>query len=84
MERHLRKERIGIVSSTKMEKSIVVKESFKVKHGLYGKFILKTKKYMAHDEESACKIGDLVRIMETRKISKNKTWRLLEIVEHKK
>jgi small subunit ribosomal protein S17 len=84
MERNLRKERIGIVSSSKMDKSIVVKESFKVKHGLYGKFLLKTKKYVAHDENNDCNEGDKVRIMETRPLSKSKRWRVVEIIERAK
>lgn len=80
-ERNLRKERIGIVVSNKMDKSIVVAIRRKVKHPIYGKFVNKTKKLMAHDEENACKVGDKVRIMETRPVSKNKSWRLVEIIE---
>jgi small subunit ribosomal protein S17 len=83
-ERNLRKERIGIVVSTKMDKSIVVAVKRKVKHPIYGKFINKTKKLMAHDEENSCSIGDTVRISETRPLSKNKTWRLIEIIERAK
>ena len=84
MERNLRKERIGIVVSTKMDKSIVVAVKRKVKHAIYGKFINRTKKLMAHDEENTCNIGDTVRISETRPLSKNKTWRLMEIIERAK
>ena len=69
--RNLRKERIGVVTSTKMEKSIVVSEVKRVKHPMYGKFVLKTKKYMAHDENNDCNIGDTVKIMETRPLSKS-------------
>lgn len=83
-KRNLRKERIGIVSSDKMEKSIVVTVERKVKHPKYGKFVKKTKKFVAHDENNDCNIGDTVRIMETRPLSKNKCWRLVEIVERAK
>ncbi len=82
--RNLRKERIGVVSSNKMEKSIVVSEVKRVKHPMYGKFVLKTKKYVAHDEKNDCNIGDTVRIMETRPMSKSKRWRLVEILERAK
>ncbi|HPC97416.1 MAG TPA: 30S ribosomal protein S17 [Bacteroidales bacterium] len=84
MERKLRKERIGVVVSNKMDKSIVVAVKRKVKHPIYGKFVNKTKKMMAHDEENSCKIGDTVRIAETRPLSKNKNWRLVEIIERAK
>lgn len=84
MERNLRKERIGIVSSNKMDKTIVVNETYKTKHPLYGKFINRTKKYTAHDELNECNEGDKVRIMETRPLSKNKCWRLVEIIERAK
>jgi small subunit ribosomal protein S17 len=84
MERNLRKERIGVVVSTKMDKSIVVAVKRKVKHPIYGKFINRTKKLMAHDEANSCNIGDTVRISETRPLSKNKTWRLIEIIERAK
>ena len=84
MERNLRKERIGIVVSAKMDKSITVAVKRKVKHPIYGKFINKTKKLMAHDEENTCNVGDTVRISETRPLSKNKTWRLIEIIERAK
>ena len=82
--RNLRKERIGTVTSNKMEKSIVVSEVKKVKHPLYGKFVLKTKKYVAHDEKNDCNIGDTVKIMETRPLSKTKCWRMVEIIERAK
>jgi small subunit ribosomal protein S17 len=84
MERNLRKERIGVVVSTKMDKSIIVAIKRKIKHPIYGKFINKTKKLMAHDEANTCNIGDTVRISETRPLSKNKTWRLIEIIERAK
>ena len=82
--RNLRKERIGTVTSNKMEKSIVVSEVKKVKHPMYGKFVLKTKKYIAHDEKNDCNIGDTVKIMETRPLSKTKCWRMVEILERAK
>ena len=82
--RSLRKERIGIVSSNKMEKSVVVSEVKKVKHPVYGKFVLKTKKYIVHDEKNDCNIGDTVKIMETRPLSKSKCWRMVEIIERAK
>ena len=84
MERNLRKERIGVVTSNKMEKSIVVMVERKVKHPLYGKFVKKSTKFIAHDEENTCNEGDLVKIMETRKMSKNKNWRLVDIIERAK
>ena len=84
MERNLRKERIGVVVSDKMEKSIVVLVERKVKHPMYGKFVKKSTKFMAHDEKNEAGIGDTVRIMETRPLSKNKCWRLVEIVEKAK
>jgi small subunit ribosomal protein S17 len=80
-KRNLRKERIGIVLSNKMEKSIVVAVKRKMKHPIYGKFVNKTAKFIAHDAENICDEGDLVRIMETRPLSKNKNWRLMEIIE---
>lgn len=83
-ERNLRKDRIGIVVSNKMDKSIVVAIRRKVKHPVYGKFVTRTKKLMAHDEENTCNVGDKVRIMETRPLSKNKAWRLVEIIERAK
>ena len=84
MERNLRKERIGVVSSNKMEKSIVVMIERKVKHPMYGKFVKKSSKFVAHDENNECNIGDTVKIMETRKLSKNKNWRLVEVIEKAK
>ena len=84
MERNLRKERIGVVTSNKMDKSIVVLVERKVKHPKYGKFVKKSTKFMAHDEKNECNIGDTVRIMETRPLSKNKCWRLVEIIERAK
>ena len=83
-ERNLRKERIGLVSSNKMDKSIVVSIARRVKHDLYGKFLNKTSKFVAHDEKNECNEGDTVKIMETRPISKNKNWRLVEIIERVK
>ena len=83
-KRNLRKERIGVVTSNKMDKSIVVSEVKRVKHPMYGKFVLRTKKYVAHDEKNDCNIGDTVRIMETRPLSKTKCWRLVQIIERAK
>lgn len=82
--RNLRKERIGVVVSDKMNKSIVVLVKRKVKHPIYGKFVNKSTKFTAHDEENTSNIGDTVRIMETRPLSKNKSWRLVEILERAK
>jgi small subunit ribosomal protein S17 len=82
--RNLRKERVGVVVSNKMEKSIVVAVKRKVKHPKYGKFVNRTTKFMAHDEQNTCSIGDKVKIGETRPLSKNKRWRLVEIVERVK
>ena len=84
MERNLRKTRIGLVVSNKMNKSIVVAVERKVKHPIYGKFLKKTTKFKAHDEENTCGIGDTVLIMETRPLSKTKNWRLVEILERAK
>ncbi|MCK6616196.1 MAG: 30S ribosomal protein S17 [Cyclobacteriaceae bacterium] len=84
MERKLRKERVGVVVSNKMQKSITVAVDRKVKHPIYEKFVHKTTKFMAHDEKNEAGIGDTVRIMETRPLSKNKRWRLVEIVEKAK
>ncbi|MCA1751651.1 MAG: 30S ribosomal protein S17 [Flavobacteriales bacterium] len=84
LERNLRKQRIGVVTSDKMTKSITVVVERKVKHPLYGKFMKSTKKFMAHDEKNDAHIGDTVRIMETRKLSKNKNWRLVEVLERAK
>ena len=83
-ERALRKERIGIVTSTKMDKSIVVSVERREKHPKYGKFIKKTKKFMAHDDKNECGVGDTVRIMETRPLSKLKRWRMVEVIEKAK
>jgi len=83
-ERNFRKERIGRVVSNKMTKSITVAVERKVKHPMYGKFVNKTTKLMAHDEKSEAGIGDVVKIMETRPLSKNKCWRLVEIIEKAK
>ena len=82
--RNLRKERIGVVTSNKMDKSITVAVKWKEKHPIYGKFVNKTKKYHAHDEKNECNIGDTVRIMETRPLSKTKRWRLVQINERAK
>lgn len=82
--RNLRKERIGVVVSNKMDKSITIAVEDKVKHPMYGKFIKKTSKFMAHDEKNDCNIGDTVRIMETRPLSKTKNWRLVEVIERVK
>jgi len=79
-QRNLRKERIGVVSSTKMQKTVVVSEVRRVKHPLYGKFVLSTKKYYVHDEKNDCNVGDTVKISETRPLSKTKCWRLVEIL----
>jgi len=82
--RSLRKERVGLVTSNKMEKSIVVQVDRRVKHPIYKKFVKKSTKLMAHDQNNECNIGDTVRIMETRPLSKNKCWRLVEIIERAK
>ena len=84
LERNLRKTRTGVVRSNKMDKSITVSVERKVKHPLYGKFVKKTTKFHAHDEKNECTVGDVVRIMETRPLSKTKRWRLVEIVEKAK
>ena len=83
-ERNLRKTRVGVVTSDKMDKSISVSVQRRLRHPIYGKFVKKSKKFMAHDEENAAHIGDTVRIMETRPLSKNKRWRLVEIIERAK
>ncbi|MBO7607352.1 MAG: 30S ribosomal protein S17 [Paludibacteraceae bacterium] len=82
--RNLRKERQGVVSSNKMDKTITVAVKWKEKHPIYQKFVNKTKKYHAHDEKNVCNVGDFVRIMETRPLSKTKRWRLVEIIERAK
>ena len=84
MERNLRKERTGTVVSNKMDKSITVRVDRKIKHPVYGKFMRKSNKFMAHDANNECGIGDTVRIMETRPTSKRKRWRLVEIIEKAK
>ena len=84
MERNLRKERTGLVISDKMDQSIVVEIVTRKKHPMYGKFLKQTNKFMAHDEKNDCNIGDTVKIMETRPLSKNKRWRLVEIIERAK
>ena len=83
-ERGLRKERIGLVTGTKMNKSIVVSVEAREKHPMYGKFIKITKKFMAHDEKNECGVGDTVKIMETRPLSKLKRWRMVEVIEKAK
>jgi small subunit ribosomal protein S17 len=84
VERNLRKTKTGVVTSNKMQKTITVLIERKVIHPVYGKFLKKSKKYTAHDETNECNEGDLVRIMETRPLSKNKRWRLVEIIERAK
>ena len=84
MERQLRKTRTGLVVSNKMDKSIVVAVERKVKHPIYGKFVKKTTKFHAHDDKNECSIGDVVKIMETRPMSKNKRWRIIEVLERAK
>jgi small subunit ribosomal protein S17 len=84
VKRNLRKERIGVIVSDKMDKSIVVAVERKVKHPMYGKFVKKTSKFVAHDEKNECKMGDTVKIEETRPLSKTKNWRLVEILERAK
>ncbi len=81
MERNLRKERVGVVTSSKMDKSIAVSIQQRLLHPKYGKYVKKTKKYYAHDEKNECNVGDLVKIMETRPLSKTKCWRLVEIIK---
>ncbi len=84
MERNLRKERVGVVVSNKMEKTIVVAVKWKEKHPIYGKFVNKTRKFHVHDEKNECGIGDTVRSMETRPLSKTVRWRLTQIIERAK
>ena len=84
LDRNLRKTRTGVVSSNKMDKTITVAVERKVKHPIYGKFVKKTTKFHAHDDKNECTIGDTVRIMETRPLSKTKRWRLVEVVEKAK
>ncbi|NND76583.1 MAG: 30S ribosomal protein S17 [Flavobacteriales bacterium] len=82
--RNLRKTRIGVVSSSKMDKSCTVSIERRLKHPIYGKFVKSTKKFMAHDEKNETGVGDVVKIMETRPLSKNKRWRVVEIIEKAK
>ena len=84
MDRNLRKTRVGLVTSDKMDKTIVVSIVDNVKHPLYGKIVKRTYKLKAHDENNECKVGDRVRVMETRPLSKDKRWRLVEIIEKEK
>ena len=84
MERNIRKERTGVVVSDKMDKTVVVAVERKEKHPLYGKFVKKTTKFVAHDEKNECGVGDTVLIMETRPLSKTKNWRVVNIVEKAK
>jgi small subunit ribosomal protein S17 len=84
VERNLRKTRIGVVHSNKMDKTITVTVERKVKHPIYGKFVKKTTKFHAHDEKNECTIGDVVKIMESRPLSKTKRWRLVEVIEKAK
>jgi small subunit ribosomal protein S17 len=84
VKRKLRKQRVGIVTSDKMNKTITISVERRVKHPIYGKFVKSTKKFKAHDENNDCKAGDVVRIMETRPLSKTKRWRLVEIIERAK
>jgi small subunit ribosomal protein S17 len=84
VERNLRKTRVGVVVSNAMEKSISVSVERKLRHPIYGKFVKKTNKFMAHDENNDCNVGDTVRIMEIRPLSKNKRWRLVDIIERAK
>ncbi len=83
-ERKQRKQRVGVVTSNKMTKTITVSVERRLRHPIYGKFVKKTKKFMAHDENTECQIGDLVKIMETRPLSKRKRWRLVEVLEKAK
>lgn len=83
-KRNIRREKIGTVVSNKMGKSIVIAVKRKIKHPIYGKFVNRTSKFIAHDEENSCNIGDVVKIMETRPLSKRKNWRLVEIIERAK
>lgn len=83
-ERNLRKTRVGVVKSNKMDKTIAVEVQRRIKHPIYGKYMKKSKKFIAHDETNDCNIGDTVRIMETRPLSKRKRWRLVEVIERAK
>ena len=84
VERNLRRSIVGVVIGNSMDKSIRVQVERRLQHPIYGKFVKKSSKFMAHDEENACNVGDTVRIMETRPLSKNKCWRLVEIIERAK
>ncbi len=84
LERNIRKQRVGVVTSNSMDKSITVKVERRLKHPIYGKFVKKSNKFLAHDEKEECNVGDTVRIMETRPLSKRKCWRLVEILERAK
>ncbi len=84
VERNLRKTRVGVVTSNSMDKSITISVLRRLRHPIYGKFVKKTKKFMAHDEKNECTVGDTVRIMETRPLSKRKRWRLVEVIEKAK
>jgi small subunit ribosomal protein S17 len=84
LERNMRKQRVGFVVSNKMDKSISVSVERRLKHPMYGKFVKKNKKFLAHDEKNECQIGDLVRIIETRPLSARKRWRLVEVLEKAK
>lgn len=84
VERNLRKQRVGVVASSAMDKTITVTVQRRLRHPIYGKFVKKTKKFMAHDEKNECNVGDTVRIMETRPLSKRKRWRMVEILERAK
>jgi small subunit ribosomal protein S17 len=84
VERNLRKTRIGVVKSNKMDKTVTVSVERKVKHPIYGKFVKKTSSFHAHDEKNECTVGDVVKIMESRPLSKTKRWRLVEVVEKAK
>jgi len=84
VQRNLRKTRTGVVRSTKMDKTVTIAVERKVKHPIYGKFVKKTTSFHAHDEKNECTVGDIVKIMETRPLSKTKRWRLVEIVEKAK
>ena len=84
VERNLRKQRVGVVASSAMDKTITVTVERKLRHPIYGKFVKKTKKFMAHDEKNECNVGDTVRIMETRPLSKRKRWRMVEVLERAK
>lgn len=83
-ERSLRKTRVGVVTSNKMDKTVVIAIERKIQHPIYKKYFKQTKKLMVHDEKNECTVGDVVRVMETRPLSKNKCWRLVEVVEKAK